>query len=60
MKSRGSQELHSDSTVLGVKEYVNWLPIADLDQYIAFPAFLKDYLTNEHQGILHIVTDDRK
>lgn len=60
MKSRGSQELHSDSTVLGVKEYMNWLPIADLDQYKAFPAFLKDYLTNEYQGILHIVTDDRK
>lgn len=38
----------------------NWVPIADLDKYKAFPTFLKDYLSREHNGMEHIVTDERK
>ena len=60
MKPRGSQEFHSDSkTLAGVKENMFWLPIKELDKYKAFPSFMKDYLSREHTGIEHIVTDER-
>ena len=60
MKSRGSQELCSDSTTCGVKESMHWIPIKDIDQYRAFPTFLKDFVCSEHTGIEHIVTDERQ
>ena len=59
MKPRGTQELRSNSMTQGVKEEMRWIPIKDLDQYKAFPTFLKDYLSKEHAGIEHIVTDER-
>ena len=59
MKSRGTQELHSNSFTQGVKEEMCWIPIRDLDKCKAFPTFLKDYLSKEHLGIEHIVTDER-
>jgi len=59
MKPRGTQELHSNSMTQGVKEEMRWLPIRDLEKYRAFPTFLKEYLSQEHPGILHIVTDER-
>lgn len=59
MKSRGTQELHSNSTTCGVKEEMHWIPIKDLDKYKAFPSFMKDYLSKEHFGIEHIITDER-
>lgn len=59
MKSRGTQELNSNSMTQGVKEEMFWIPIKDLDQYKAFPVFLKDYLYREHSGVEHIVTDER-
>ncbi|HJG71492.1 MAG TPA: hypothetical protein K8U96_15805 [Bacteroides fragilis] len=43
----------------GVKEEMRWIPLKDLDQYKAFPTFLKEYLSKEHTGIEHIVTDER-
>ena len=60
MKPRGTKELHSDSYTYGVKEEMHWIPIKDLDKYKAFPTFLKDYLSGPQEGILHIVTDERK
>ena len=61
MKPRGTQKLHSDSyTYGGVKEEMHWIPIENLDKYKAFPTFLKDYLSGSQEGILHIVTDERK
>ena len=60
MKPRGTMELHSNSTTRGVKENMYWLPIKDLDKYRAFPSFMKDYLSREHNGIEHIVSDERK
>lgn len=60
MKPRGSRQLHSDSYTQGVKEEMHWIPIADLGRYKAFPTFLKDYLSKDHCGIQHIVSDERK
>jgi len=60
MKPRGTRELRSDSYVNGVREEMHWIPVGQLDRYKAFPSFLKDYLKQEHPGIVHIVTDQRK
>lgn len=60
MKPRGTQELKSNSTTQGVKENMYWLPIKDLDKYKAFPSFMKEYLSKEHTGVEHIITDERK
>ena len=59
MKPRGTRELNSDSYTMGVKETMHWIPIRELDQYKAFPSFMKAYLQSEHKGIEHIVTDER-
>lgn len=60
MKSRGTRELNSNSfTQGGVRESMHWLPIAELDKYKAFPTFMKEYLQSEHNGVQHIVTDER-
>ena len=60
MKPRGPKELNSNSYMHGVKEQMHWVPIEALDKYKAFPSFLKDYLSREHTGIEHIITDERK
>ena len=60
MKPRGTKELHSDSHTQGVKENMYWIPIEELDRYKAYPTFLKDFLSREHSGIEHIVTDERE
>ena len=60
MKPRGTKELNSNSYTHGVKEQMHWVPIEALDKYKAFPSFLKDYLSREHTGIEHIITDERK
>ena len=59
MKPRGSKKLNSDSYSQGVRENMHWIPIEKLDQYKAFPIFMKEYLQSEHEGIEHIVTDER-
>ena len=59
MKPRGTRELNSDSYTQGVRESMHWLPIAELDKYKAFPSFMKEFLQSEHDGIEHIVTDER-
>lgn len=59
MKPRGTQELHSDSYAYGAKEEMHWIPIKDLDNYKAFPSFLKAYLSRSHSDIEHIITDER-
>lgn len=61
MKPRGEKVLESDSYTVGhVKEQLRWIPIEELGNYKAFPSFMQDYLTHEHSGIEHIVTDERK
>lgn len=60
MKPRGTKELNSNSHTCGVKEYMHWIPIKDLDKYKAFPAFIKEYLQDIPNEIIHIVTDERE
>lgn len=38
---------------------MHWVPLKELDHVKAFPTFLKDYLSKEHIGVEHIVTDER-
>lgn len=59
MKPRGTKELHSNSMTQGVKEEMHWIPIKELDNYKAYPTFLKEYLSKEHVGVEHIVTDEK-
>ena len=59
MKPRGTQALRSNSMTQGVKEEMRWIPIQELGNHKAFPAFLKEYLQDPPAGIQHIVTDDR-
>ncbi len=59
MKPKGSKQLFSNSYTQGVKEEMYWIPIPDLRRHKAFPAFLKDYLSKEHCGIEHIISDER-
>lgn len=59
MKPRGSKELHSESYTYGAREEMHWIPIEELPKYKAFPSFLRDYLANIPQEIVHIVTDER-
>lgn len=58
MKSRGTQELNSNSYTQGVKENMVWIPIKHLDRYKAYPTFLKEYFSKEHTEIEHIVTKE--
>lgn len=60
MKSRGTQELNSNSYTQGYKEEMHWIPISDLGKYKAFPCFMRDYLNKENLSLEHIITDDRK
>ena len=60
MKSRGTQDLNSNSYTQGYKEEMHWIPISDLGKYKAFPSFMKDYLNRETLALEHIITDDRK
>ncbi|MCR4941008.1 MAG: NUDIX domain-containing protein [Treponemataceae bacterium] len=60
MKPRGTKELKSNSYTQGVRESMHWIPIAEIDKYKAFPTFLKDFLTSEHKGVEHIITDERQ
>lgn len=59
MKPRGTKELNSNSYVSGVKENMYWLPIERLDEYKAYPTFMKSYLQAEHSSVEHIITDER-
>lgn len=59
MQPRGTQQLDSHSTSQGVPEEMRWVPIADLGNVRAYPTFLADYLGGNHEGILHVVTDER-
>ncbi|GAA0127412.1 NUDIX domain-containing protein [Clostridium sp. CTA-19] len=56
MKPRGTQELNSNSYTQGVREYMHWLPIKNLKDYVAYPGFFAEKLLNIGDTIEHIVT----
>lgn len=60
MKSRGTKALHSNSYTGDVREHMYWIPIAELAQHRAYPSFMADYLAHETDGVVHIVTDERR
>ncbi len=56
MKSRGTRVLNSNSYSQGVREYMHWLPIDNLSNYVAYPSFFTDNLLNMKNTVEHIVT----
>ena len=58
MKSRGTQELHSNSYTQGVREYMHWLPIDKLKEYVAYPSFFAEELLKIDDAVKHIVTHE--
>ncbi len=56
MKSRGTQQLNSDSYTHGIKEVLEWLPIDKLQEYEAYPTFIKEKLKILQPHIEHILT----
>lgn len=59
MKPRGTRKLNSNSYTQGVRENMQWISIDEISNHKAFPSFMKAYLQLEHNGIEHIVTDER-
>ena len=55
-KSRGTQELNSNSYTQGVREYMHWLPIEKIKDYIVYPSFFAEKLSNISDSVEHIVT----
>ncbi|MGH4139159.1 NUDIX hydrolase [Clostridium sp.] len=58
MKSRGTKELDSNSYSQGVREYMHWLPIDKLKDYVAYPSFFADKLINLRDSVEHIVSKE--
>lgn len=56
MKSRGTQELNSNSFTQGVQEFMHWLPIDRLKDYTAYPPFFSEKLLHLSDTVEHIVT----
>ncbi|WP_425449311.1 NUDIX hydrolase [Dethiothermospora halolimnae] len=56
MKSRGTKKLNSNSYSAGTREHMHWLPINQLENYKAFPAFFKDKIKSIEDKVEHIVT----
>ena len=60
MKPKGNKNLNSQSlTKGGIKEFMHWIPIDELEKYNAYPSFMKEYLQSDHIGVRHIITDER-
>lgn len=60
MKPMGKRDFTSESTTMsGVKETMLLVPIDELDKCKAYPTFMKEFLRSEHNGVEHIITDER-
>lgn len=60
MKPKGNKNLNSKSVTMGdIKETMHWIPINELEKYNAYPLFLKEYLQSEHNGVEHIITNEK-
>lgn len=54
MKPRNTKKLNCHNK----KEKMCFIPINDLKKYRVFPSFLNDYLSKNHYGIEHIITNE--
>jgi hypothetical protein len=60
MKPRGTKELNcANRKSDDCPEVMRWVSIEDLKKRPAHPVFISDYVSREHNGVEHIVTDDR-
>ncbi len=60
MKPMGKRNFTSQSTTeSGAKETMHWVPIDELDKCKAYPTFMKEFLSSEHDGVEHIITEER-
>ena len=58
MKSRGTQEVNSDSYCSGGREFMHWIPLTEYKNHKAYPSFFADKLINMPYTIEHIVTKE--
>lgn len=56
MKPKRSKKLNSNSMCLLGKEYMNWMPIAELKNHKVFPTFFADKLLDLSENVEHIIT----
>ena len=56
MKPRGTQKLNSNSFCLEGKEFMNWIPISELENIKAYPSFFKTKLPFLTDTVEHIIT----
>lgn len=60
MKPMGKRNFTCQRTTESdAKETMHWMPIDELDKCKAYPTFMKEYLSSEHNGVEHIITDER-
>lgn len=63
MKPKNVQQVsngsHTGVTTYNAEEYVQWIPIKDLEDYKIFPEFYKDKLLNMPREIEHFISDER-
>lgn len=51
--------IYTSSNSCGFDEYLRWIPISDLPNITAFPAFFRTELINLPENPVHIITDNR-
>lgn len=60
MKPMGKRNFTGQRTTESdAKETMHWVPIDELDKFKAYPTFMKNYLKPEHDGVEHIIADER-
>ncbi len=58
MTPKGNKDLNSNSFCAEGKEYMNWIPLDQLQNHVLYPTFYKDVLTDLPKNIKHIVTKE--
>ena len=60
MKPMGKRNFTGQRTTESdAKETMHLVPIDELDKCKAYPTFMKEYLRSKHDGVEHIITDER-
>ena len=60
MKPMGKRNFTDQRTTESdAKETMHWMPIDELDKCKAYPTFMKEYLRSGHEGVEHIIKDER-